>query len=314
MLFRLTHRTEYRYSTPVAEAHLELRLTPPTRDNQRIKRFQLLLDPMSKVSEYNDYFGNRVAVLSLPFRHSRLSVRSEAVIETRAPDLPEAGLDLSIQEVRQILHGALPFIFDYLQPTDTVKIGREASQWARRYLSGRSNFREGLKALMLAVYQNFKYRKGVTDFRTDVTIIWKERAGVCQDFAHVMLSVLRTAGLPARYVCGYIETASALDPQGQSRRLIGSVATHAWVEVFVPGRTWVAVDPTNNVWCGEQHIAVSFGRDAGEATPIRGTFKGSGTQHMKVQVRMRRLSQNGSSADGTKSAIAAEERGASSHI
>jgi transglutaminase-like putative cysteine protease len=295
VLFRVTHRTEYRYSTPVAEAHLELRLTPPTRENQQIKRFQLSLEPNTTFSEYDDYFGNRVAAVSLPFRHSRLNVRSEAVVETARPSLPQTSLELSVQEARQILHGALPFVFDYLQPTDMVRIGREAGQWARRYLRGRDNLKNGLEAVMRAVHANFKYRKGITNFRTDVTIIWKERAGVCQDFAHVMLSVLRTAGLPSRYVCGYIETASGLDPQPQGRRLIGSIATHAWVEVFLPGQIWVALDPTNNMWCNEQHIAVSFGRDAGEASPIRGTFKGSGTQRMKVQVRMRRLegSRNG---------------------
>ncbi len=289
MLFRVIHRTDYRYSAPVAEAHLELRLKPPTRETQQIKRFQLALEPITTGSEYEDYFGNRVSVLALPFRHSRLSIRSDALIETTAAQLPQESLDLSIQEARQILHGALPFVFDYLQPTEMVSIGREATQWARKYLSGRFSLRQGLETLMETVHENFKYRKGITDFRTDVGIIWKERAGVCQDFAHVMLSVLRTAGLPARYVCGYIETATGTDSQGRTRRLVGSIATHAWVEAFVPGQQWVALDPTNNVWCGEQHIAVSFGRDAGEASPIRGTFKGSGTQSMKVQVAMRRM-------------------------
>ncbi len=302
MLFRVIHRTDYRYSAPVAEAHLELRLKPPTRETQQIKRFHLSLEPVTTGSEYDDYFGNRVSVLSLPFRHSRLSIRSEALIETIGVELPQESLDLSIQEARQILHAALPFVFDYLQPTDMVRIGREATQWARKYLSGRFSLRRGLETLMEAIHDNFKYRKGVTDFRTDVGIIWKERAGVCQDFAHVMLSVLRTAGLPARYVCGYIETATGTDRQGQTRRLVGSIATHAWVEAFVPGQLWVALDPTNNIWCGEQHIAVSFGRDAGEASPIRGTFKGSGTQSMKVQVKMQRIGsdRNGSPNQSNK--------------
>ncbi len=99
-----------------------------------------------------------------------------------------------------------------------------------------------------------------------------------------MLSVLRTAGLPARYVCGYIETT----PRPGARRLVGAVATHAWVEVLAPGMEWVALDPTNNQWCGEQHIAVSFGRDFSDATPVRGTFKGSGGQRMSIKVQMKR--------------------------
>jgi len=103
-----------------------------------------------------------------------------------------------------------------------------------------------------------------------------------------MLSVLRTAGLPSRYVCGYIETAPPPSESG-AKRLVGSIATHAWVETYIPGQTWVALDPTNNRWCGEQHIAVSFGRDARDAAPIRGTFKGGGKQTLKVRVKVKRL-------------------------
>ena len=287
MLLRVTHLTDYRYSQPVAEAYLELRLSPPERDTQRIDRHQLVLAPAAKVSQYEDYFGNRVAFVSLPYRHSRLTIRSDAVIETRAASLPERSLDLSVQETRQILTAALPFVFDYLQPTEMVKTGRESTQWAKRYLSGRTVLRQGLESLMRSIHETFEYRKGATEFSTDLSVIWRDRIGVCQDFAHIMLSVLRTAGLPARYVCGYIETA----PPGAANgaKLVGSSATHAWVEVLIPGHTWAALDPTNNRWCGEQHVGVSFGRDASDAAPIRGTFKGVGTQSMKVHVKMKRL-------------------------
>jgi transglutaminase-like putative cysteine protease len=287
MLLRVTHLTDYRYSQPVAEAYLELRLSPPERDVQRIDRHQLVLAPVAKVSQYDDYFGNRVAFVSLPYRHSRLTIRSDAVIETRAASLPERSLDLSVQETRQILTAALPFVFDYLQPTEMVKPGRESMQWAKRYLSGRTVLRQGLESLMRSIHENFEYRKGATEFSTDLSVIWRDRIGVCQDFAHIMLSVLRTAGLPARYVCGYIETAPARAENGD--KLVGSLATHAWVEVLLPGHTWAALDPTNNRWCGEQHVGVSFGRDASDAAPIRGTFKGAGTQSMKVHVKMKRL-------------------------
>jgi transglutaminase-like putative cysteine protease len=170
-----------------------------------------------------------------------------------------------------------------------VKIGREAVQWAKRFLAGQVVLRKGLENLNRAIYENFQYRKGATNFSTDVSNIWRDRIGVCQDFAHIMLSVLRTAGLPSRYVCGYIETSPPRSDNGEEKRLVGSVATHAWVEVLLPGQHWVALDPTNNRWCGEQHIAVSFGRDASEAAPIRGTFKGSGDQVMKVQVKVIRV-------------------------
>jgi len=289
MLFRVTHTTDYRYGEPVAEAYLELRLTPLSREGQTVQDHRLTIEPASRTSGYRDYFGNEVAFLSLPFRHSRLTIRSEALVKTESEALPEDSLELTTQEARQILTGSLPLVFDYLQPTDMVKIGREAVQWAKRYLAGQVVLRKGLENLNRAIYENFQYRKGATNFSTDVSTIWRDRIGVCQDFAHIMLSVLRTAGLPSRYVCGYIETAPPRGDNGEEKRLVGSVATHAWVEVLLPGQHWVALDPTNNRWCGEQHIAVSFGRDASEAAPIRGTFKGSGDQVMKVQVKVIRM-------------------------
>jgi transglutaminase-like putative cysteine protease len=289
MRFRVTHVTYYRYTAPVAEAHLELRLTPPQRENQRVEFHRIQLQPAAKSSSYTDYFGNETSVVSVPYRHSRLTVKSEAVVETLPVELPGRSLELPVQEARQILASTLPFTYDYLQPTGMVKIGREATQWAKRYLGGNADLGAGLQALNHAIYDQFKYHSGSTEFSTDLREIWKQRTGVCQDFAHVMLSVLRTAGLPSRYVCGYIETT----PPGEAAKgrvwLVGSVATHAWVEVLVPGQTWVSLDPTNNRWCGEQHIAVSFGRDAREASPIRGTFKTSGRQVLKVRVRVKRL-------------------------
>jgi transglutaminase-like putative cysteine protease len=289
MRFRVTHVTDYRYTAPVAEAHLELRLTPPQRENQRIEFHRIQLQPDAKSSSYKDYFGNQTSVVSVPYRHSRLTVRSEAIVETLPVALPETSLELRVQEARQILTSALPFTYEYLQPTGMVKIGREATQWAKRYLDGKAVLGTGLQALNHAIYEQFKYHSGSTEFSTDLGKIWKQRTGVCQDFAHVMLSVLRTAGLPSRYVCGYIETTPPSEAAKGQVWLVGSVATHAWAEVLVPGQTWVALDPTNDRRCGEQHIAVSFGRDAREASPIRGTFKTSGRQVLKVRVKVKRL-------------------------
>jgi transglutaminase-like putative cysteine protease len=288
MLFRISHLTDYHYPAPVAEAYLELRLTPQSRRDQIVKQHSLQIEPSVQVSNYEDYFGNQVSFISLPYRHLRLKISSEALVATTAPPLPTESLELSIQESRQILGSALPFVFDYLQPTEMVKISRESTQWARRYLSGRMILGKGLEDLTRAIWESFEYEKGSTEFSTDLSVVWKQRRGVCQDFAHVMLSVLRTAGLPSRYVCGYIETAPPPSESG-AKRLVGSIATHAWVETYIPGQTWVALDPTNNRWCGEQHIAVSFGRDARDAAPIRGTFKGGGRQTLKVRVKVKRL-------------------------
>jgi transglutaminase-like putative cysteine protease len=168
MLFRVSHVTDYHYTAPVAEAYLELRLKPLNRRDQAIKRHTLTLEPTVTPSHYEDYFGNQVSVVSLPFRHSRLVIESEAVVSTTRLPLPEQSLALSVQESRQILSSTLPFSFDYLQPTEMVKIGRDATQWAKRYLRGNAVVREGLEELNRNIYQTFEYEQGSTRFSTDV--------------------------------------------------------------------------------------------------------------------------------------------------
>ena len=284
MEFEITHTTQYRYGHPAAEAYGEARLLPPKLPSQTVLAHRLEIEPEVKSSGYTDHFGNHVEFFSLPFRHSRLQVTSRASVRTHPVERPRQSLEQTVQEARQILGSALTDIFDFLQPTRAVPIGREALPWVRRYLHGKTPLGLALENLTRAIYEGFTYRAGSTENSTPLAEVWKHRTGVCQDFAHIGLSILRTAGLPARYVCGYIE---AQAPDSQTR-LVGAIATHAWVEVLVPGMQWVAIDPTNRQWVNERYVAVSFGRDFRDATPLRGTFKGSGGQVMKVRVRVKR--------------------------
>jgi transglutaminase-like putative cysteine protease len=284
--FEVTHLTTYQYGQPAAEAYGEARLTPPELPTQHVKSHSLSITPATRTSGYTDHFGNAVQFFSLPFRHDRLEVCNRAVVETQTLPRPNENLDLSIQEARQIFSSAMTDVFDYLQPTEIVTIGRDGAQWARKYLRGDTSVAEGLQNLNTAIGQTFVYRKGSTENSTPLATIWKDKQGVCQDFAHIGLSVLRTAGLPCRYVCGYIE--AGLPGDGALR---GAMATHAWIEVLLPGMIWIALDPTNRQWCDERYVAVSFGRDYRDATPIRGRFKGSGGQKMEVNVLMKRRTQ-----------------------
>jgi transglutaminase-like putative cysteine protease len=290
MEFKITHITTYRYGLAAAEAYGEARLTPPNLPTQRIVKHKVTIDPNASTSIYTDHFGNTVEFFSLPFRHQKLVISSQLLVETTPPERPEESLQVPIQEALQIFSSAMPDIFEYLQPTPIVKIGgTEALQWARRHLRGDTALGEALPRLNEAIHDTFAYTKGFTENSTELSVIWKHRKGVCQDFVHIALSVLRTAGLPARYVCGYIEASPPRNaPDG--RRLVGAYATHAWVEVLVPGMTWVALDPTNRQWCNERYVAVSYGRDASDAAPLRGTFKGSGGQKLSAKVLMTRLS------------------------
>jgi transglutaminase-like putative cysteine protease len=288
MEFEVTHTTHYRYSQPAAEAYGEARLTPPNLPSQTVLEHRLIMDPDVTTSSYKDHYGNTVDFFSLPFRHQRLVITNQLLIRTHPIPRPDDALDLSIQEARQILNSTLTDIFDYLQPTPVVETGRDALTWARKFLRGDRPLGEGLQELNEAIHGEFQYEKGSTEISTPLATVWKTRKGVCQDLAHIGLSVLRTAGLPARYVCGYIETAPPRTSDGGQRRLTGAVATHAWIEVLVPGLHWVAIDPTNRQWTDERYVTVSFGRDFRDATPLRGTFKGSGGQQMRVRVVMKR--------------------------
>ncbi len=288
MEFEITHVTHYKYGHPAAEAYGEARLTPPSLPSQTVLSHRLVIDPEVKTSGYVDHFGNRVDFFSLPFRHKQLFVSNQAVVRTHPVPRPASSLELPVQEARQILGSVMTDIFDYLQMTPVVQTTRESVQWAKKYLRGNAPLGEALQRLNEAIHTEFKYKSGSTENSTPLATIWKNKIGVCQDFAHIGLSILRTAGLPARYVCGYIETDPIRNADGTVRRMTGAVATHAWIEVLVPGMIWVALDPTNRQWVGERHVAVSFGRDYRDATPLRGTFKGSGGQGMKVRVIMKR--------------------------
>jgi transglutaminase-like putative cysteine protease len=285
MVFEITHMTDYCYEQPASEAYIEARLTPPSRHTQKILSHAIEFAPAAPVTDYTDYFGNPTVFYSMIKRHERLTVTNRLTVETAPPVLPEEALELTVGEARQIFSSVATDVFDHLRGTPAAPNGGEATRWGRKLLCSDLPLRQAIENLNIAVHREFKYAKGSTDVSTPLVEVWKTRRGVCQDFAHIMLSVLRTSGLPARYVCGYIET----DPPKGAGRLVGAVATHAWVEVLVPGMHWVALDPTNNQWCGERHVAVSFGRDFADAAPLRGTFKGSGGQDMSVKVTMKRI-------------------------
>ena len=288
MEFEITHVTNYKYGHPAAEAYGEARLTPPNLPSQRVVSHKITIEPEVLCSNYEDYYGNRVAFFSLPFRHDRLIVKNSAVVVTAPPPRMEGSLSLSIQEARQVLNSRLAEIFHFTQPSPVIEITRESVQWAKKYLRGSMPLGASLETLTEAIYKEFKYKAGVTENTTPLAEIWRKKVGVCQDFAHIGLSILRAAGLPARYVCGYIEAYAPRNPDGSVRRLTGAMATHAWIEVLAPGMNWVAFDPTNCQWVNERYVAVSFGRDYKDAAPLRGTFKGSGGQEMKVRVTMKR--------------------------
>jgi len=284
MHFRVSHTTQYKYRAPASESFAELRVWPQTNESQRVVGRRLVIEPSVPTDHYVDYFGNYVEFFSIPHRHNALTVTAEAEVETFAVAPPRTALDTSVGEVRQIYNSTLYQLFEFLQPSPLVPLNQHASI-RKKFFRQADTLGSALLALNGWIYKTFKYQSGVTDIYTPIKKVVRERKGVCQDFAHLMLAILRSNGIPARYVSGYIE---AYDPTRVDSKLVGAAASHAWVEVYLPGGTWWGLDPTNNQSAGERHIVVAVGRDYHDVAPMRGTYKGALDQKLNVIVSLER--------------------------
>lgn len=284
MRFKVSHTTEYKYAVPASESFAELRVWPQDNPSQRIISRRLEVAPEVRVDQYVDYFGNNVEFFSIPYRHHSLTVTSEADIETSPRQLPEAALGISVGEARQIFNSRRYQLFEFMEPSYHVPLNQHR-RIRKQFFRQADSFGDALRALNTWIYKNFKYRSGETSISTPIHDVVAQRRGVCQDFAHLMLAILRSNGIPARYVSGYIE---AYDPETIDPELVGASASHAWVEVYLPGGTWWGLDPTNNQAAGERHIEVAFGRDYSDVAPMRGTYKGAMDQKLNVIVSLER--------------------------
>lgn len=284
MRFRVSHTTEYKYAAPASESFAELRVWPQDNPSQRILSRRLVVRPQPKVDHYIDYFGNRVEFFSIPYRHNSLSVTSEAEVETFAAEPSAAALNVTIGEARQLFNSQRYQLFEFMEPSHHVPLNQHR-RIRKKFFRQEDAIGSCLIALNTWIYKHFEYRSGETSISTPIADVVAQRRGVCQDFAHLMLALLRSNGIPARYVSGYIE---AFDPEQTSAELVGAAASHAWVEVYLPGGTWWGLDPTNNQPAGERHIKVAVGRDYSDVAPMRGTYKGAKDQRLNVIVSLER--------------------------
>jgi len=291
MRFRVTHRTHYHYADEASESFMEARLTPVNNGRQRVLSRELVTTPAASVHAYTDYFGNQVETFSIVHRHRELILESRAEVETSDFAPPDAALAISVSEARQLWRGQKLALYEFLMPSPAVQMSSAVNRHANAFFSPRQLLGEGLLEFLAWMKENFTYRPGMTTIRTPVDTVLRTRVGVCQDFAQVMLAVLRSAEIPARYVTGYIETESQRRAAKGNRppRLIGASESHAWVEVCLPGNFWWPLDPTNNCVVGERHVKVAAGRDFHDSSPTRGVFKGTHTEKLEVSVHMRRI-------------------------
>jgi transglutaminase-like putative cysteine protease len=291
MRFRILHRTRYRYAGTASESFMEARLTPVTDDRQRLLTRKLITTPPCNVHAYTDYFGNSVETFSIVQRHRQLVLETREEVETTPITAPASALEISVSEARQLWRGHKLELFEFVMPSEAVQMSPAVNRLANQFFPPGAPIGTALLKFMAWMFENFRYSPKSTTLDTAVATVLKTRTGVCQDFAQVMLAVLRSAEIPARYVTGYIETEGQRKASEEQRRvrLIGASESHAWVEVSLPGGFWWPLDPTNNCIAGERHVKLAVGRDYHDSTPTRGVFKGTHTEKLSVAVVMQRI-------------------------
>jgi transglutaminase-like putative cysteine protease len=284
--YRLVHITQFSYDGPVTDSYNEVRLWPLQDDYQSCLMFQLKTDPPVPVAMHVDYFGNTVQGFNVLHAHRRLRIEADSVVLVQDPrPLPENGVYLSNLDNQE---ADVEEQFDFLCPTDYVPhlpALREFVEEAEAVSGGTcSGF---ASVAMRMIHDRFKYEKGATHVHSSIGDSLSLRSGVCQDFAHILLAVLRMRGLPARYVSGYLVPLRTAQPGASVEEVVGGQASHAWTEVYIPGEGWFGLDPTLGAPVGLQHVRIAYGRDYGDVAPIRGVYKGHAGQHMSVDVRVR---------------------------
>lgn len=281
MRLRVVHTTSFTYSAPVTSSYNEARLTPQTTPTQTTLEAVVRTEPPSTPQRYHDYWGTQVTAFDLHRPHDRLDVVASSVVETAGsstPRRPEPGFSweqLRSEEVRNTFAELLaPTRYTTMDPA----MGRSLAE-----VVDEPDPETAVHAASALVREHLTYRQGATGVATTAAEAWEQGSGVCQDFAHVAISLLRAAGVPARYVSGYLHPAVQPD--------VGVTAvgeSHAWIEAWVG--TWMAVDPTNGAPVGDRHVLVGRARDYRDVSPVRGVYASAGgSSSLRVSVEITRL-------------------------
>lgn len=284
--YRLVHVTEFNYDGAVTESYNEVRLRPMQDDRQSCLSFRLSTDPSSRVSSNADYFGNWIHRFNVLAEHRRLRVVADSVVLVQSPRaFPTGGPTLGELAA---MAGDLDEHYELLASTDYVPHVPQLRELVdtAEFSSDGTVVSFALAASRL-VNETFRYEKGATHVHSSIRDAISTRAGVCQDFTHILLALLRMRGLPARYVSGYLVPRLAAEGAGNPEEVIGGQASHAWVEVFLPTFGWFGLDPTLAQPVELQHVRLAYGRDYGDVAPVRGVYKGHAGQQLSVDVRVR---------------------------
>ena len=282
MNISIRYLTTYTYDVDVSDSHNALRACPADGNGQTLRRYEVQVDPFARVVSYQDYWGTRVDCFGIVDKHTRLTVVADAEVETTVPPRPQS-------EGAWPPAAAMDDWYEYLMPSPHVAWDKRIRKFGLEATAGVGSAVEAAVAVQRAVGEYLSYESGSTEVGTSVESIMEQQSGVCQDYAHVALAVYRSLGLPARYVSGYlyaVDSSSGEQPEDADEI---DVSTHAWVEVAIPGHGWWALDPTNQLVVGEQHVKIGHGRDYEDVTPLRGVYHGEGEAGgLAVGVKMSR--------------------------
>ncbi len=284
MRYRIVHKTQYTTVEPISVGHNEAWLTPRETPNQSCLSHQIEFTPEpSIVVTRQDHFQNTTTQFAFNQGYDKLVVTSINEVEVRAPE-PTALVAPPWESVRDAVRthqtaedfAALEFTFD----SPRCRIASDFALYAHSSFPVGASIRDGITDLMRRFFTDFKYDSTATTVSTPVEQVFRTRRGVCQDFAHLLISMLRSIGLPARYVSGYLRT---LPPPGKPR-LVGADASHAWVSVFCGPLSWIDLDPTNNQFPATDHITIAWGRDYVDVAPLKGVYIGGSSPRLVVSV------------------------------
>ncbi|MPZ81224.1 MAG: transglutaminase family protein [Actinophytocola sp.] len=274
---RVVHTTGYRYAAPVTQSYNEARLTPRSDRRQNLVVSRVETTPATRSYRYTDYWGTEVTAFDLHAPHTELKIVSSSVVETGEVAMPVNGAawtDLRSPEL-------VDRYAEFLEWTGYVPKNRELGAIARELRKGRRPV-DAVLAVSEWVHDKLTYQRGTTGVHSSAVDAWHAREGVCQDYAHLTLAMLRSIGIPCRYVSGYLHT--------KPKATIGETVrgeSHAWIEAWTGG--WWGFDPTNDVEIGPRHIWVAIGRDYADVSPLKGTYSGGAATAIEVSVDVTRL-------------------------
>lgn len=278
MLYEVIHSTTYQYEAPVSQCLNEVHLTPRSLPTQAVRGAILKVEPAPAfVYERKDYFGNDVSNFGVFEVHEKLTATARSVVDVNPSGLvvkPQTWEDIRTQIGAQTDEACLA-ASEFVYESPYVPFSPELIAYAKEGFSPKRALIDAVQDLSHRIHEDFKYEPQSTSIDLPLVEVLRNRRGVCQDFAHVMIGVLRSHRLAARYVSGYVRSG----PQ-----VIGAQASHAWVSVFFPGAGWLDFDPTNDLMPSDAHVTLAWGRDYGDVTPVKGITLGGRGQSVEVEV------------------------------